>query len=158
MSKKIALTNGNFSLVDLEDYNKIIQFNWYQDKNGYAYRKTYLGNKKYKNLFLHRFILNEPKHKDVDHINHNVLDNRKINLRLCNHNENVKNVIKHRDGKSKYKGICFHKNRRKPYQAKLMHNGKYVSGGYFLIEIDAAKAYNKLAKEYHGEFCFLNKI
>lgn len=41
-------------------------------------------NKKY----IHRLILNAQKGQEVDHINHNTLDNRRCNLRLVTHKEN----------------------------------------------------------------------
>ncbi len=41
-------------------------------------------NKKY----LHRLLMKAEKGQEVDHINHNTLDNTRINLRLCNRKEN----------------------------------------------------------------------
>lgn len=41
---------------------------------------------------LHRFITNCPREKVVDHINHNTLDNRKANLKICTRFENQQNL------------------------------------------------------------------
>lgn len=41
--------------------------------------------------YLHRLIMGNPEGYDIDHINHNTLDNRKENLRLFTRSENSKN-------------------------------------------------------------------
>lgn len=63
-------------------------------------------NGKRKFYYLHRFIMNAPKGKDVDHKNHNTLDNRKRNLKVCSRAENIQNGSKHKDAKwSKVLGV-----------------------------------------------------
>ena len=53
------------------------------------YNNKIMGKGVYK---LHRFITNCPREKVVDHINHNTLDNRKANLKICTHFENQQNL------------------------------------------------------------------
>jgi len=43
------------------------------------------------NKFLHRLIMNPPANMQIDHVNKNKLDNRRINLRVCTHSENQMN-------------------------------------------------------------------
>lgn len=85
-------TNKKF-YIDKEDYEKIKNISWFENKSGYILHK----NKKI--LFLHRFIMNAPNDKVVDHINHKPYDNRKKNLRLVTQKENSLNR------KTKPKGI-----------------------------------------------------
>lgn len=93
-------TNNNKEFyVDLEDYIKVRNISWYEAQNGYIAHKD--SGKKV--IFMHRFILNAPKDKIVDHINHNRKDNRKSNLRLVNYKLNNLNRTKKPKGISKYK-------------------------------------------------------
>jgi len=104
---------------------------------------------------MHREIMNAPKGLDVDHIDGNGLNNRKSNLRLCTHAENVHNSRPMRNGSSKYKGVCWHKTYKKWYSS-IGKTGKRFYLGRFDNEIDAALAYDKKAKELFGEFAYLN--
>jgi hypothetical protein len=42
-------------------------------------------------VYLHRFIMGAESGMEVDHINHNTLDNRKENLRIVTHSQNLQN-------------------------------------------------------------------
>jgi len=72
-------------LIDDEDYDKIKDYKWHISMiHGYKRVKTcFYINKKRITIYLHRFIMNVSKDKQVDHKNHNTLDNRKCNLRIC---------------------------------------------------------------------------
>ena len=58
---------------------------------------------------------------------------------------------------SKYKGVYFHKVTNK-YLASIKFNKVSKHLGLYKNQEDAAEAYNKAAKIYHGEFAKLNKI
>lgn len=93
-------TNTNIKFyIDIEDYLKIKNISWYEAQNGYIVHKD--TNKKV--ILLHRFIMNAPKDKIVDHINHNKADNRKNNLRLTDYKTNALNRTKIPKGISKHK-------------------------------------------------------
>ena len=83
---EIILYDNNYeekcrAIIDIEDVDKVNFTSWYLDKNGYVVSKC--KQTKNKGIYLHRLILNAEKMDVVDHINHNTLDNRKENLRLC---------------------------------------------------------------------------
>ena len=152
--KRIKLTFGKYAIVDADDYGWLGQYNWCTVKKSqtwYAYTFTIDG----KRLSMHRLVTNAPKRMLVDHINHNGLDNRKPNLRLCTHQQNQRNKRPQRGGSSKYKGVSWCKSRMK-FRAMIWNNGKSIYLGSFESEIDAAKAYDKKAKELFGEFAYLN--
>jgi hypothetical protein len=102
--------------------------------------------------------VNDPKN-EVDHINHNPLDNRKENLRICTRRENSRNRTKGKFIKrpsSRYKGVSFDKKLNKWIAAIGLDTMIYI--GCFTTEEDAAFAYNIKAKEIFGEFACLNEV
>ncbi len=149
----IPLTRGLFAIVDADDYLWLSKYTWFAegtDKNFYAVRKA--GGKSIK---MHRQIMNAPGHLVVDHIDHNGLNNRKENLRICTFAENCRNLRASRHKSSKYKGV--HRNKRlKKWAAQITCDHKTHHLGYFHDEIDAAKAYDRAAAELFGEFASLN--
>ena len=156
--RRIKLTQGKHAIVDPEDFERLNKHKWYAARDTrtfYAHRKKRVG-KKYVSIGMHRQILDPPNHLVVDHINHNGLDNRKANLRLATSAQNSYNRRQVRKSKSsKYTGVSW-KERTKKWAAIICYKRENIIVGYFKDEIQAAKAYDKAAKKYHGEFATLN--
>ncbi len=140
----INLGDGFFAKVDLEDYPIINSYSWYI-MGRYTYSAK-LGTS------MHRFILNAPPDKDVDHINGNRFDNRKSNLRLCSKSENLANSKKRKGTKSRFKGVNWD-NEFKKWRVFIQSK----SIGRFKDELEAARAYDKRAVELYGEFACTNE-
>ena len=105
---------------------------------------------------MHREVLHVPEGLFVDHINHNGCDNRKANLRPATPADNARNALYPKiNTTSKYRGVSYNK-KKKRWRAQLSINNKKKQIGYFRDEIEAAKAYDKAAKRYYGEFAILN--
>lgn len=155
---KIELGNNQFAIVDFEDYEYLNELKWHIYKNGnHLYAKcAFYENKKQKNILMHRLIL-EPKGKIIDHINGNGLDNRKCNLRICERHENALNRKKNINNVSGFKGVSWFKHSQK-WRAQIQYKKIVYYLGSYENPIDAAKAYNKAAIKFHGEFANLNKI
>ena len=158
--RRIPLTQGRYAIVDPDDYQRLNEHKWHAKKfrnTYYVARSKRIGTKKWIPVQMHREIINPPDHLYVDHINRNGLDNRKANLRLATCAQNVINraIIKRENSPSKYKGVTWHKHAKK-WHAQICYAGKHKTVGYFKDELEAAKAYDKAAKEYHGEFAVLN--
>ena len=137
------------ALIDLEDVDKVSKYKWYLI-NGYVYNV--------KVGLLHRFIMNCPSDDEViDHINHNKLDNRKDNLRICNQKQNLMNKQKtqRRNTTSQYKGVSWNKQRNK-WRAQIRINGKSKHIGYYTNELEASIEYDKKALLYFGVYAKLN--
>ncbi len=152
--KKIHLTQGFVTLVDDEDFDYLNQFKWCAAKIGKNY---YASKGRCSNLIkMHRLITHAPKGLVVDHIDHNTLNNQKYNLRICTSGQNTANRTA--SGISKYLGVSVFQNGkfRGRISGYISSNKRRFSLGFFKTEIDAARAYDKKAKELHGEFANLN--
>ena len=162
-AKLLPLSQNKFAIVDADDYDRLNQYKWCLSRTrhtNYAMRRTkgkrVKGRRvKRKTIMMHRFILDAPRHLVVDHINHNGLDNRKRNLRLCTRAENSRNRRPFNIKGSRYKGVSWDKG-RKVFIACIYCNRKNYYLGRFKSEIAAAKAYDRKAVELFGEFAFLN--
>ena len=136
------------ALVDAEDLDRVMQYRWHVNSEFYASAKINGVQTR-----MHRFIMNAPSNKIVDHKNHDTLDNRKSNLRICDKNGNCQNARKLKPASSKYKGV---RKRGNAYETRIRYNNKNIYVGYFKSEIEAAKAYDLVAIKYHGEYAVLN--
>lgn len=159
----ITLTQGQVAIVDEEDYEKMAKHNWCISGDGirqYAVRGTRSRILDFQRIIkMHREILGltDPT-ICVDHINHNGLDNRKDNLRLCSISQNGFNKIKQlRPTSSQYKGVSWTPH-AKLWRAYIWYRRKRTSLGYFKSEVSAAIAYNNAAINIFGEFAHLNNI
>jgi len=157
--KKILLSQGKYALVDDEDYEYLNQWNWCimkgDKKTFYAFRKDYSEGTP-KGILMHRTVMKTPDNEQVDHRDHNGLNNQKINLRNCTHKQNHGNQAPCLKKISKYKGVSCFEGRKKPWFAQITKEGKRFYKGSFEKEIDAAYVYDEMAKELFGEFAWLN--
>lgn len=129
-------------LVDYEDRWLLKKYKWRLNKQGYV---VSVGRGKK----LHRLILNTPSGMETDHINGNKLDNRRRNLRIVTHNQNMYNKKKYKNNTVGFKGISLYEGK---YQARIGHDGKRIYLGAFNTPEEAHKAYCKAAKELHGRY------
>ena len=158
--RRISLGQGKFTIVDPQDFYQFNIFNWcprVQGQNIYAVRFTGDTKKNNRVISLHREIMNAPKGLLVDHRNNDSSDNHRGNLRIATAYQNGQNrrIKKKETAWSQFVGIYFDKGRRNwIYQVRA--NGKLVSTGRFATEIEAARARDRAAIKYHGEFARLN--
>jgi len=156
--RRIKLTRGQYAIVDPEDFERLHQFEWHCTSYGYACRKV---PKKFRksnerHAYMHKELCPVPEGMVVDHVNRNKLDNRKANLRPATKQQNAWNgTFRRRTGKPRYGGIKWDKALKK-WRVRLDINGRAESFGCYADEVEAAQAYDHLARKYRGEFAVLN--
>lgn len=158
---KIKISNANlYILVDDEDYEWLNQWKWSLLKSGYARRNIAISKNgrvvRQKTILMHRQLLNAPKGMEVDHINHDKLDNRKANIRLATKQENAFNR-ESINPTSGYKGVYWQSHTGN-WRVIIVVDGKSKYYGGYKTKEEAAKVYNEAAKECHGKFAYLNEI
>ena len=152
--RKIKLTKGKFAIVDDSDFRWLNRWRWQVNTKGYAIHIHYIrminGKQENKTISMHRIILNAPKNKQVDHINHNILDNRRNNLRLCTSSQNSMN--RKPLSLTGLKGI--YKKSKNRWGAEINTGDTRIFLGSFISPIDAANAYEKASRKLFGEFAY----
>ena len=142
------------------DYKRLREYEWFTQKGKscfYAARRS-RGPKGSKpaTIYMHRELIDVADGLLVDHVNQDSMDNRRANLRGATRAQNIRNRKKFSNSSgSKYKGIYRYKNKKR-WIARIMFEKKRIHLGIFRNEIEAAKAYDRAAIKYHGEFASLN--
>jgi hypothetical protein len=160
--KEIPLTQGKVALVDDADFEFLNQWKWYAMLNKrvwYAVRdvRTSDGSRRLEQM--HQILIPSPQ---VDHRDHDGLNNQRANLRACSVRQNGANKRRWLSKTtSRFKGVFERKNRRTgepngQYRAQIRVDYKLHNLGTFGTEYEAAQVYDAAAKEHFGEFAHLN--
>ncbi len=152
MSSTLRLTKGQVTILDDEDYAVYSRWRWKAlERVGcyYAIRTPQSGG-----IYLHRAITACPSGLCVDHIDGDTLNNQRSNLRIATSRQNSQNMKK-RAGSSVFKGVHI-QPRDNLWVARIRVNGRALWLGSHHEEVDAARAYDKAAREHFGEFARLN--
>ncbi|MBA3554495.1 MAG: hypothetical protein H0W29_07040 [Gemmatimonadales bacterium] len=152
---EILLTQGKVATIDEADYALVSPYKWHAFRiHRVWYAATNIHGKR---LYLHRLIMENPS-GDVDHKNHDGLDNRRTNLRVAS--RRGLNIAAARFTKNKhgFRGVAFHTDgrRTKPWQGVVKVDQHNLSCGYFATAEEAARARDRLARMHFGEFARLN--
>lgn len=146
----LIIKTGHSVIVDDKDFDKVSTLSWRLNSSGYVIHNRW----KQPALYLHKLLLDTSG--EVDHHNHDKLDNRRSNLRLCTHQQNCFNRPKATTA-NRYKGAHPIKgSKRNPWHAHITRNGILTYLGAFPDEHLAALAYDLWAVDLHGEYASTN--
>lgn len=145
-------TKGEEFYFDLEDYEKIKNFTWCINTQGYVITWD---SRIQKFAYMHRVVTGLSRNNKyvVDHINHINHDNRKEELRICTHAENSRNCKLSKNNTSGVTGVIWNSVICK-WVAQIMVDYKYTSLDYFENFDDAVKCRKNAEKEFFGEYAF----
>lgn len=136
-----------YAIVD-KKYAYLDKYYWSKGKNGYVHGiVSDTGD-----VLLHRYVMGLPS-LEVDHVDHDKLNNTSGNLRLCTPSQNKGNMRTPKTNKTGYKGVKWHVKNQK-WIAQIA--GRYI--GSFMNKEEAAEAYNQKAIEKWGNYAHLNEI
>lgn len=144
-------TNESF-YFDLEDYDKIKDYSWSINKDGYVV--AYI-DKDNPVCYLHRTIMKTDK--QIDHINHNKLNNCKYNLREVTNQQNAMNKKLLSRNTSGVAGVDWMPSIQK-WRARIKAEGKEIHLGVFDEFESAVKARKEAEEKYFGEFSYDNSM
>jgi len=142
MKKIKLLYSDKFLLIDDIDYERVNKYKWFLSSN-----KHITGKINGTLTLVHRFILNHKGKLPIDHINRNIFDNTRDNLRIVNNIVNAHNSKMRKNNTCGYKGVNFEKRTGK-WIARIRLGGdrKYI--GTFLTSQDASDAYQETLSNY----------
>lgn len=157
--KEIKLDHGFVALVDDDMFDKLSRYEWYSHKHTNRHTNYAKRNVNGRIVFMHHFILPRMDGYLIDHIDNDGLNNQKENLRYATHSQNNANATKRAKAQSEFKGVSLDKRKTrgcKKWSAQVMKDKKSFWLGYYENPVDAAKAYDKKARELYGEFARTN--
>lgn len=149
--KKIKITQGLFVKVDDSDYATLNKHPWFVQYTGAKKKYPYAVRKvRGKKIPMHRHIMGNPVNMHVDHINHDTLDNRRCNLRVCTATQNKQNQETQLASRTGKKGV------QPGYGGKFVVFVRASYVGTFDDIKAAAMAYDIEAIRLFGEFASTN--
>lgn len=152
--KYIMMAKGRRVMVDDTDYDWLNQWRW-RLVAGYACRMRLKGEDSSSHIYMHRMIMDAPKGTEVDHINHDELDNTRQNLRIASHQENAWNRDKQKNNTSGYNGVTWVKKAQR-WRAAVAQDGKSIYLGQYKDIKEAVKARDAFVMEHRSGFAVLN--
>lgn len=151
----IIYTSKNEKIyIDAEDYDKVKDYCWSVAKNGYAVARCGIKDAP---ILMHRIIMDAKEEDVIDHRNHEILNNRKTNLRLCDNYKNMANQSLSKANTSGFKGVYWDKE-KELWNVKIGYNNKQIHIGYYSDYEKAIEARMKAEEEYFKEYSYYKSI
>lgn len=153
---RIYFNDGGHFVIDADNFEMVSERTWFRGKRGYPVSHTSRRSPDgHKTETLHKFLLRPGKGFDVDHISGDKMDNRRNNVRICSHQQNMFNQRLKTTNSSGYSGVSYSKNAGK-YEAYINRDGRKIHLGLFMSAREAAEAREVAAVRLFGEYAKLN--
>lgn len=154
--KSVPVSDSLRATVDGEDFDLVSRYKWslLTGAKNHKYAIAYISDEY---LLMHRLISGVTGKSVVDHKNGDGLDNRRKNLRICSHAQNIwsSRINDFSKKTSRFKGVYLRKNGK--WRADIKIHGKKKCLGTFVEETAAAQSYDMAAMKYFGEFACTNQ-
>ena len=142
---EVMLSRGQATIIDIEDAKLVREYKWRLSSRGYVaaprkcpeHRKSWL---------IHRLVMDAQPGLEIDHINHNRLDNRKDNLRVVTRRQNMMNMVPTQDGVRPSDSSA-----ARLWSARIRADGHRIHIGSFRTREEAVKARLAAEAKYFGE-------
>jgi len=154
-TKKIPLSQGKFALVDAEDYERLMKYNWCASWNGRNNGWIVHRQSAKRDISMTREIMLPPRGARVMFKDHDSLNLRRANLQIVSHSESRQHGRLRKNKTSIYKGVHWDKESQK-WRALIEKDGKHYYLGRFSNEEDAARTHDEKALELYGDTALLN--
>jgi hypothetical protein len=136
----------DYFIIDRRDLEFVSRYKWRRHSAGYFVSGSWNTGT---GVYLHRLLI--PRAERVDHINEDKRDNRRVNLRACSHQENLRNKSNPQQGSSNpHLGVC--RAPRDRWRAYISVNRRQISLGYYASLEDAIQARIAGERKYFGDF------
>ncbi len=133
----IGPRNEYETLVDDDDMHNVMQHKWYYHKNKHGVFCTAKPH-----VLLTHYLLKPPSGMVVDHIDRDVLNNSRSNLRACTQGDNARNIAKHT--------VRMDPSGR--WRARVKHNGEHIHLGMYDTKEEALAVVIEKKRELFGEY------
>ena len=148
----LELTNSvQRATIDDCDAARVSGMSWRLHSRGYVVSSVRGGGM----IYLHRLLTGATSGVQVDHIDHDRLNNRRANLRLASAAQNNRNSAISRRNRTGFKGVS-RKGGRGPFRAFIGDDGRRIFLGSFPDAASAARAYDQAAVAIYGDFASPN--
>ena len=156
-SCRVYFIDGSSFLIDTSDLLQVSEYTWFYGKRGYPVAHTSRKSPEGHKVFpLHRLLMRPDEGSDVDHISGDKLDNRRGNLRICSHQQNMFNQKMRCTNSSGYYGVS-RSSKTGKFEAYLHIDGRKKYLGTYDSAEQAAVARDAAAVRFFGDYARLNK-
>ena len=154
---QVPLTRGKVAVVDSADAGSVSGLLWCAQPIGNSWYAVTRLPSDGRLIRMHRAVMGAGfgDLRKVDHIDGDGLNNRRSNLRWADKSSNGCNRGPAANNKSGFKGVSFDR-RRGQWIAQIHRGDSTFHLGSFDDPVAAARAYDRGAREHHGEFAWVN--